>query len=376
MEHKFDIEIATVYGLEEAILLNNLYFWISKNIANEKHFYDGHYWTYNSLAAFQKLFPYITKSKLERAIKNLKASGIIITGNYNETAYDRTTWYAITQKGMDIIKKHKIISENLTSISENPKWISKNLTPIPDIKPDIKPDCMHAEQNNFSKKENLEEFITNRDDLQPPEIINDDSVTLDTFKEYWGLTLLKPPPSQGYEEIFLIFERNWKLMRQQKKKQYSNDWRNYLRYWSTRQWELNKVGDTRLQDIPQKIVDNKIPLLQITCNKPQIKRLNTILTDNIKECVGEAVYYAWFGQTFIVDYDFNQNSDILEVNVYANTKNSIDTIKKHYWEKFKKAVKGALNKLFPDRLFCLDDLLVNLGLPPKGECVKIELFGL
>ena len=37
MQHYFDINIAMKYGIQPAIILNNLYFWIEKNRANEKH---------------------------------------------------------------------------------------------------------------------------------------------------------------------------------------------------------------------------------------------------------------------------------------------------------------------------------------------------
>ena len=48
MQHYFDINIAMKYGIQPAIILNNLYFWIEKNRANEKHFYDGYYWTWSN----------------------------------------------------------------------------------------------------------------------------------------------------------------------------------------------------------------------------------------------------------------------------------------------------------------------------------------
>ena len=38
-ELNFDIDIAKQYGVDEAILLNNLAFWILKNQACEKHYY-------------------------------------------------------------------------------------------------------------------------------------------------------------------------------------------------------------------------------------------------------------------------------------------------------------------------------------------------
>jgi len=56
--YSFKIEHAIKYGLDEAVILKNLAFWIEKNEANNKNFYEGKYWTYNSLEAFKKLFPF------------------------------------------------------------------------------------------------------------------------------------------------------------------------------------------------------------------------------------------------------------------------------------------------------------------------------
>ena len=55
MKHSFDVELAKEYGILEAILIQNIYFWIEKNKANKKHFYDGRYWTYNSKKAFSEM---------------------------------------------------------------------------------------------------------------------------------------------------------------------------------------------------------------------------------------------------------------------------------------------------------------------------------
>lgn len=103
MEHSFDIKIAKEYGIEEAIILKNIYFWIQKNTANEKHFYDGKYWTYNSKKAFSELFPYMTENKIRYALDNLKKNGLIETGNYNESSYNRTLWYTLTEKAYELL---------------------------------------------------------------------------------------------------------------------------------------------------------------------------------------------------------------------------------------------------------------------------------
>ena len=45
MEHSFDIDIAKEYGIECAIILKHLYFWIEKNKACDRHFHavNNHY---------------------------------------------------------------------------------------------------------------------------------------------------------------------------------------------------------------------------------------------------------------------------------------------------------------------------------------------
>lgn len=94
MTYQFDTDIAALYGVDESIMIANLQFWIQKNEANGKHFHDGRFWTYNSIEAFTKLFPFWTARQIRRILKSLEEKGVVVTGNYNTSAYDRTTWYA------------------------------------------------------------------------------------------------------------------------------------------------------------------------------------------------------------------------------------------------------------------------------------------
>lgn len=123
----FDAEIAKKYGVDEAILISYLTFWIEKNEANGRNFYDGRYWTYNSTEAFTKLFPFWTARQIRRILKSLEDQNVIITGNYNQSTYDRTTWYAFAD-GFD-----KNVNIDLTETSNGS---DPNVKPIPDIKPD------------------------------------------------------------------------------------------------------------------------------------------------------------------------------------------------------------------------------------------------
>ena len=103
MEHSFDIDIAKEYGIPCAVLLKHLWYWIEKNKANRKNERDGSYWTYNSISAFCELFPYLSKNTIIRALKKLADEGIIKEAVFNDAAFDRTKWYAITEIGYSII---------------------------------------------------------------------------------------------------------------------------------------------------------------------------------------------------------------------------------------------------------------------------------
>lgn len=132
MEHSFNIELAKKYGILEAILLKNIWFWIEKNKANEKNFYDGTYWTYNSTRAFNELFPYASESSIKRALKSLQEKGIIKTGNYNKSSYDRTLWYAFTDLG------ESIVSNRQMEVNKSSNGNKQNGLTIPDINTDNK----------------------------------------------------------------------------------------------------------------------------------------------------------------------------------------------------------------------------------------------
>lgn len=101
--HFFDVNIAKEYGVHCAVVFQHIWHWVKKNEANETNYYDGKYWTYNSIKAFGDLFPYLSKKQIETALKKLRDEGLIETGNYNVVRYDRTLWYAVTEKGKSIL---------------------------------------------------------------------------------------------------------------------------------------------------------------------------------------------------------------------------------------------------------------------------------
>lgn len=100
MNHSFSIEVAVQYGMAEAVLIENLRFWITKNAANGQHFYEGRFWTYNSARAYAELFPYLSEDKIQRTLKKLEQAGAVLTGSFHENRYDRTRWYSLCDELM------------------------------------------------------------------------------------------------------------------------------------------------------------------------------------------------------------------------------------------------------------------------------------
>ena len=120
MVHTFEVEIAVKYGINAAIILQNIAFWVKKNEANDSNYFDGRYWTYNSIKAFHELFPYLSERQIKTAIDKLTSEELIITGNYNANRRDQTLWYALTDKGeSEISPKNRQYAEMSNANSEN-----------------------------------------------------------------------------------------------------------------------------------------------------------------------------------------------------------------------------------------------------------------
>ena len=133
MIHFFDTDIAQEYGVNAAILLQNIAYWCELNEANEVNYYDGTYWTYNSRKALSILFPYMSERQIGTAIQKLIDAGLVISGNYNKMPYDRTMWYALSKNGKSIMQKCKMetaemSNDNMQKCQTNTKYIPNNNT--------------------------------------------------------------------------------------------------------------------------------------------------------------------------------------------------------------------------------------------------------
>ena len=85
--------VAERYGFEEAVFLDAIIFWYRTNKAENRNFRDGRWWTYNSIKAFEEVFPWWSAKQLRRITNSCRDQGALIAGEYNEDRRDRSLWY-------------------------------------------------------------------------------------------------------------------------------------------------------------------------------------------------------------------------------------------------------------------------------------------
>lgn len=93
--HSYNVSVAADVGINAAVIFYNICFWVEENHANNRHFINGKYWTYNTVKALHTIFPEMTGKQIEYALKKLKDGGYIESAILSEDTRDRTNWYAV-----------------------------------------------------------------------------------------------------------------------------------------------------------------------------------------------------------------------------------------------------------------------------------------
>ena len=132
--HSFNRSIAKELGINSAIILENMMFWLEKNKANNSNYYEGKYWTFNSISAYGEIFDYLTERQIRYSLDKLEEKGIIETGNFNKKGFDQTKWYTIADYGYSFIQNVQHVYTKCINGFDN------SVRPIPDINTDINTD--------------------------------------------------------------------------------------------------------------------------------------------------------------------------------------------------------------------------------------------
>ena len=128
----FQSDLAVEYGLNEAIILQKINYFIELNAKNNRNLRNGYYWVYVTLDDLQSQMPFFSKSTIQRALKNLKKAGVLIVSNYNEKKYDKTVWYRIDYEKLEKTLKAYGQIDHMDIVKMNTPIPKKNKEEISD----------------------------------------------------------------------------------------------------------------------------------------------------------------------------------------------------------------------------------------------------
>ena len=126
VKHHFSVSVAVEVGVNAAVVLENIAFWVRANRKAGRHKHDGKHWTYGSTRHFAELFDYLSEKQVRGALDKLITCGYVETGNFNRSAYDRTRWFTLTEKG------ERATQERQSEKPTKAKGAAGNGRPIPD----------------------------------------------------------------------------------------------------------------------------------------------------------------------------------------------------------------------------------------------------
>jgi hypothetical protein len=101
--------LAQKIGLNEAIVLQQLHYWIETS----GHEIEGESWIYATYEQFQSQFPWWSAKTIQRTLTSLKEFGLIKINNFNKKKYDKTNWYTIDYKKLDQMEEKNDVSVHM-----------------------------------------------------------------------------------------------------------------------------------------------------------------------------------------------------------------------------------------------------------------------
>lgn len=96
-EHPLQVlpSLACKIGLNQAIVLQQVHYWLKTNEQSNRNQRDGAWWTYATHTEWLRQFPFWSEKTLRRTLSSLMDSGLLIARHLMDDPRDRTLWYTI-----------------------------------------------------------------------------------------------------------------------------------------------------------------------------------------------------------------------------------------------------------------------------------------
>lgn len=94
--HSFNVQLASLVGLQEAIILQHFHYWHQRATHLPEMHREGRVWFFRSVAEMRQVFPYLSDANVRTAIQHLLDRGLIVKGDFAATSMNKATWYSLT----------------------------------------------------------------------------------------------------------------------------------------------------------------------------------------------------------------------------------------------------------------------------------------
>ncbi|MFN7364607.1 MAG: hypothetical protein ACK5TR_01515, partial [Alphaproteobacteria bacterium] len=85
--------LARLVGVNEAIILQQVHYWLSPKFHRPEKVFQGHHWTHNTYKQWQLQMPFLSLTTIRRAIGNLEEMAVLIS--FVSCGFRKTKYYRI-----------------------------------------------------------------------------------------------------------------------------------------------------------------------------------------------------------------------------------------------------------------------------------------
>ena len=147
--HSFNVNVAKKVGVNKAILLQYIEFWVDKNKANKVLIYEGKAWVYHTASGFEEIFSYMKANTIAKYLVELEKERYLHSSQNIEKGKNRNNrvkYYTLGDAYFSITEQE---AKNQNECAKNQNECAKNQNVYNDIS---------LENNNISKSEVTKEL--------------------------------------------------------------------------------------------------------------------------------------------------------------------------------------------------------------------------
>jgi hypothetical protein len=305
----FQPTLAKRFGLNEAIILQQLHYW---TVSCKKEMVDGNIWIYNTYSQWQKQFPFWSEVTVKRTIKSLENQGIIFSKSNNKSQ-NKTKFYAINYSKISEFKsKTHIYETNQIDLSEGSKRPVRQINLISsyniETKTTTKEYLSKRKEENSVRKNEVKAISAN---YSSQEILHGNNLEREMI-DIWNNIFVE----EGREEVALTNSR--KIALRKAASYFKNDlakWTSYCQKICSSKFLMGEVTDFKAsidwsirEDIIIKIIEGTYQCgNRVGCKRTSTQNISEIkpkssdplwlgVVEKFKQHHGEALTASWLNK--------------------------------------------------------------------------------